>query len=145
MPVKRGPTLLEAAVGLVIIAIAVAIAIPLKRMHALRSGRHEAITALQRIQTAEESFFLQHDRYTAALTAAAPAGLGLAGRSAGGRYALSVELHGRGTLSGFAARAQLAADAIETDSLCRSFSLDQNGLRNARDAQGHDRTSECWR
>jgi type IV pilus assembly protein PilE len=143
--VKRGPTLLELAVGLVIIAIAVAIAVPLKRMHALRTGRHEAIAALQRIQAAEESFFLQHDRYTAALTAASPGGLGLSGHSAGGRYALSVELHDRGTLTGFAARAQLAADAVGADSLCRSFSLDQNGLRNARDAQGQDRTSECWR
>ncbi|HTT03290.1 MAG TPA: type IV pilin protein [Steroidobacteraceae bacterium] len=142
-PRKRGPTLLELAVGLVVLAVAVAIAVPLERMHALRSGRREATAALQHIQAAEESFFLQHNRYTSALTAPVPDGLGLSVRSASGRYALTVELHDRGTLTGFAARAQrLGAGA---DPLCRSFSLDQNGLRNAQDDHGHDRTSQCWR
>jgi Tfp pilus assembly protein PilE len=31
------------------------------------------------------------------------------------------------------------------DPNCRSFSLDQNGIRNAQDAGGADRTALCWR
>jgi len=146
MRVATGVTLVELAIGLVVVAVIVAIAIPVHRVHRLRSARHEAINALQHIQTAEEGFFVAHDRYTAALTAQPPLGLGLTERSASGRYQLSVEVSDGGNLLGFAARAHVRpGSAAADDPICRSFSLDQNGLRSARDDAGHDETTECWR
>jgi type IV pilus assembly protein PilE len=138
--------LAEVAAALVGAAVAVAIAVPALHSHFLHRHRADAVAELERIQQAQEQFYLRHGRYAASLTAPPPAGLGLASRSASGGYALSLEVNDSRRPSAFTARAAgLTNDRAPADVLCTRFSLDQNGLRGARGADGADRTSDCWR
>lgn len=138
---ERGFTLLEVLIALVVAVIVVAIAVPASRGMAQRARRGEAIAALTRITRAEERYFLEHNRYTAQLAERPPAGLGLT-PPAPGHYTFSVEVHNTG-VAAYTARAALAA-AADADTRCSSFTINQSGIRAARDARGIDRTDECW-
>jgi type IV pilus assembly protein PilE len=139
-------TLLEVATALVAAAVVAAIAVPVFQSHLLHRQRADAVTGLERIQRAEEQFYLHHGRYAVSLSKPPPAGLGLAAISSGGRYALSLEVNDPARPSAFTAQAAgVVSDRVPADVLCVRFSLDQNGLRDARDVTGADRTEDCWR
>ena len=139
-------TFAEVATALVLAAVAVAIAVPALHSHFLHQRRADAVDGLERIQLAEERFYLRHGRYAVSLTDAPPQGLGLATHSAGGGYTLTLEVNDTARPSAFTARAAgVPVDRAAPDAQCARFSLDQNGLRGARDAAGVDRTSDCWR
>jgi type IV pilus assembly protein PilE len=140
-----GVTLIELLMGLVVVSVLAAIAIPAYRSYVIRSQRSDAQTSLQHVQAAEERFFLKKGRYTADLFAPQNAnlgGLGLGTRSDHTLYSLSVEL----TASGYIARAlRVPRRGQSDDTVCRSFSLDENGLERALDRTGGDESSHCWR
>jgi type IV pilus assembly protein PilE len=139
-----GLTLIEGLIGLVLVGILVAIAIPAYHTRVLRTRRAEAVEALERIRSAEERFFLEHNRYSAQLTAAPPQGLGLSlGEER--RYALGIEVSEAPGAIGFNAHARLREHAQPADQTCVSFTVNQNGVRSAKDGAGVDRTDECWR
>jgi type IV pilus assembly protein PilE len=141
----RGLTLIQVLVALVAVAVVIAIAIPAYRTRALRNRRAEATQALRSIQAAEERYLVQFNRYAARLAPQPPLGLGLAGLSNGAHYRLQLDVDDPVRPSRFTARAR-AVDAPDGgDANCRSFSLDQNGIRTAQDALGADRTGLCWR
>ena len=138
-----GFTLIELLIAIVIVAILAAIAIPSYRGYVLRSRREEATSALMRIQTAEEKFFLQNNAYTGNLNGAPPAGLGIANATDNGYYALALQLTNGGT--GFSATATPTAAAGQSDdTACASFTIDQTGNKTAT---GTDPTPNltCWR
>lgn len=141
----RGVTLIELLVVIVVLAILAAIAVPSYRSYVLRTQRTEATAALLRIGAAQEAFFLEHNRFASALATAPPDGLGVPAVSETSLYDLAVEI----TIpdgSGFRVSAVPRANAGQRDDpLCRSFTLDHNGLRGARDAAGADVTGACWR
>jgi type IV pilus assembly protein PilE len=138
-----GLTLIEGLIALVVAGILVAIAIPAYHTRVLRTRRADAIEALERIRSAEERFFLEHNRYSGQLTAAAPSGLGLSlGEQ---RYALGIEVSEAPGAIGFQAHARLRDRVAPEDQICASFTVNQNGVRSATDAAGADRTDECWR
>lgn len=139
----RGLTLIEVLIAIVIVTVVTAIAIPAVRSHGVHARRAEAIDALIRIQTAEERFFAEYNRYSAELAAAPPQGLGVA-TSAGTRYGLRVDLTRSGSV-GFTAHARLRQPLRDPDPACAEFSVNQNGVRAAVDAAGVDHTDECWR
>ncbi len=140
-----GVTLIELVMGLVVASVLAAIAIPAYRSYVIRSQRSDAQTSLGQVQAAEERFFLRKGRYTADLSApqnANPGGLGLSTRSDHALYSLSVEL----TASGYVARAlRVPRKGQSDDTVCRSFSIDENGLKRALDRTGADESSHCWR
>jgi type IV pilus assembly protein PilE len=134
----QGVTLLELMVVIVIVALLASIAIPSYRSYMVRSHRTEATTALLQIRSAQEKFFLQNGRYintTAGLTAAPPAGLGLAATTPNGYYTITVG----GTVTRFTAQA-VPAGGQAGDEQCQQFNIDADGGQSSAPDTQH-----CWR
>jgi type IV pilus assembly protein PilE len=143
---SRGFTLSELLTALVVLVVLAAIAVPLWRNHLLRVRRADATAALIAVQNAQDQYFGRNARYAdgAQLTAAAPAGLGLKETSAHGFYRL--EVHASADGLGFSATARVIPQAGQAqDERCAQFSIDHIGLTRAVDAQGTDRSADCWR
>jgi type IV pilus assembly protein PilE len=142
----RGFTLAEVLTALVVVVVLVAVAIPSWRSHSLRVRRGEAIALLVAVQSAQDDFFGRHARYADAsqLAIAPPEGLGLGPTSERGNYSLQLNAGSDGL--GFLATARrVASGAQADDSRCVEFSIDHNGRRRAKDAEGRDRSADCWR
>jgi len=133
-----GWTVIELLIALVVAAVLVAIAVPSYQSHIKRSQRADGVAALLNVQTAQEKFFLQTGVYSASLTEGPPAGLGLAKLSPQGHYAVEISVSAPSAYTAKAVR-------VSTDTRCVELTLNQNGLRQARDAQGKDTTEDCWR
>jgi type IV pilus assembly protein PilE len=140
-------TLVELLTVLVIAGILASIAVPSYRAYILRSQRTEATTELLKLQAAQEKFFLQNNQFTddvAASPADTPPGLGMSAVTSSGFYDITVVLTGGG--SGYVATAAPRAGGGQSnDTLCRSFTIDQNGVRGALDGGGADVMQKCWR
>ncbi len=135
---------MELMIAVVIVAILVAIAIPGYRGYVQRAQRTEAKNALLRVQGAQEKFFVQHNRYATALAPAVPDGLGIPATTETGLYALTIA--GLDGGNGFRVTATpRRGGPQDDDSRCASFTVDQNGLKGARNAAGEDSAGECWR
>ncbi len=143
---RLGFTLTELLTALVVVAVLTAVAVPLWRVHLLRVRRTEATTALIALQSAQDRYFGRHARYAdaAQLARPAPEGLGLPVRSAHGYYDISLRTSDDGL--GFLATARTARAAGQSDDTrCVEFTLDENNRRRALDAEGNDRSADCWR
>lgn len=139
-----GVTLIELLTVVVVIGILAAIAVPSYRRYLLRAQRTDASTALLRLQSAEEKYFLQYNAYTTKLTAKPSAGgLGLASdTSERGFYQLAVTP----SATGYDATAKpIVGKGQSDDKKCAEFSLSETGIKKAKDYAGTDNTSECWR
>ena len=143
-PTRRifaGFTLIELLIAIVIVAILASIAIPSYRAYVLRSRREDAVSALLRISTAEEKFFLQNKTYT---ISTAPGGLGTGAVSDNGYYDIAIVAGPNGIGTGYSATATPNATGGQTDDAkCASFTIDQTGQRTAT---GTDPTPNqtCW-
>ena len=102
------------------------------------------MTALVRIQAAQEKFFVQYNQYAPALSAAPPAGLGIPATTETGLYALALTITDGGASFRVTATANAGASQSD-DSRCASFAINQNGTRSALDAAAADATRDCWR
>ena len=140
----RGFTMVEILTVVVVIAVLAAIAVPLWRVHLLRVRRADAIQALIAVQNAEDRYFGRQARYAsgAQLTSPEPDGLGLASRTSHDYYDIDVRSPD-GLAFTATARASPAAGQAG-DTRCVEFSIDQNGMRRAVDADGKDRSADCW-
>ena len=132
-------------IAIVIVAILSAIAIPGYRSYVQRAQRAEAKTALLRIQGAQEKFFVQQNRYAAALAPAAPAGLGTPATTETGLYTLALVLTDGGDGLPRHRHGPRAAARRTTTRSCATLSIDNNGLKGARNSAGADTTRDCWR
>lgn len=138
MKAQRGFTLTELMITVAILIILAAIAVPNYRGHVLRSQRTDAMSALLRISAAQEKFYLQNNTYTDVL---GPAGLNTGTVSANRHFNLSIRNAG---LQGFDAQATVTGGQA-ADKKCVFFSLDEQGRKLARDADGNETTESCWR
>jgi type IV pilus assembly protein PilE len=135
----RGVTLLEILVVILVVGIIAALAVPAYRQHLVRVNRTGATATLYEIAAAEERHFLRHGRYTSAITAAPPAGLGLT--LAHLRYYFNVAVAEDGQT--FVASATPTREGgQDADGECLVFSLDHRGRRAV---SGSRETSFCWR
>jgi type IV pilus assembly protein PilE len=135
----RGFTLFELLVVIVIVGILAALAMPAYRRHVVRINRSEAMTLLLQLQSAEESHYLRHDAYTAAVEAPPPDGLGIAASSATRKYTVAVALASDGQ-SYIATASPVGSQAQDLD--CLAFSIDARGRRAVSGAAGVQR---CWK
>jgi type IV pilus assembly protein PilE len=139
---RRGFTLVELLVAVLIAAILMAIAIPSYRSYVQRAQRSEATAALTRARAAQERFFVQYNRYTAELEPAPPTGVGIPAVTDNGLYSLAVEL----TADGFRLMATPRAEGGQRDDAkCATLGIDQSGRRSGLGADGTDTTRDCWR
>jgi type IV pilus assembly protein PilE len=129
---------------LVVLAIVSSIAIPTYRSYLLRSQRGEATATLLRIQTAQEKFFVQNNRYADDLSAPAPTGLGVPAISASGYYDLRIDILEEGAAYRAVATARAGGGQAD-DTHCGAFVVDHNGIKTATDQGGGDASTECWR
>jgi type IV pilus assembly protein PilE len=148
MRAKRewGFTLSEVLTALVVLAVLIAVAIPMWRTHELQTRRDDAIGALLAVQKAQDRYFGQHARYAteAQVAGSPPAGLGVPLQSRLGSYRITIHTSADGL--GFQASARaLPTQASQADTRCAELRIDQNGRRFAADADGVDRSADCWR
>lgn len=144
-PRQRGVTLIELVVVIMIVGILAAVAIPSYRSYVMRSQRSDAKDALLALATQQEKHYLQCNTYATAIDAATDCAAGeLQGAdvSKNGWYDLEV-------VDGDATTFTVRATAINgenqwQDAECRTFDVDQAGVRTAADDGGTDTTAECW-
>ena len=137
---SRGVTLIELMIVIVVVAILGAIAVPTYRNYLIRTNRTEARMALLRIQTAQEKFYLQNNRYAddEELDDAPPNGLGVPATTPSGFYTIAIDNYAE---DGTTYRAVATAAGGQRDDIeaCRTITINQDGSRTP--AQG----SGCWR
>lgn len=146
-PDKRqtGLTLLEIVIAMTIASLLAGLAIPAWRSFIIRGNRTDAITALARIESRQESFFLQHGRYAVEDERAVPppAGLGIASTEHG-YYTLALTPDRENGAGYIATATALSAERQASDERCWRFGTDASGARSATARSGEDTTTECW-
>ena len=139
-------TIKEVLTAAVVLVVVAAIAVPMWRTHQLRVRRQDAIDTLRAVQTAQDEYFGKHARYAdeTGLRASAPQKLPDGGLSARGYYRLTVHKSSDDlTYSAVARVAPIEGEVADTR--CVELRIDQNGRRFAVDADGVDRSADCWR
>jgi type IV pilus assembly protein PilE len=144
---QRGMTLIELVVVIMIVGILAAVAIPSYRNYVMRSQRADAKDALLALATQQEKHYLQCNAYATIIDAATDCAAGeLQGTDASKNGWYELELDSDDTATLFVATATaINGENQWNDTACRSFSVDQAGVRTALDADDDDNTEECWR
>ena len=140
----RGFTLAEILTALVVVVVLAAVAIPMWNNHLLRVRRADAMSALTRLQAAQDQYFGRHARYAsaAAFSTPPPEGLGLTAQSEHGYF--HIELRTAADALEYTAIAR-ARSGDSGDTRCAQMTIDHLGIRRATDAAGMDRSGDCWR
>jgi len=143
---QRGVTLIELVVVVMIVGILAAVAIPSYRSYVIRSQRSDAKDALLALATQQEKHYLQCNSYATAIDVATDCAAGelqAADISKNGWYDLTTAAPAPAT--GFTVTATaLNGENQWQDAECRTFTVDQAGVRTAADDGGADNTAECW-
>jgi type IV pilus assembly protein PilE len=133
-----GVTLLELMAVVIVVGILGVIALPSYRQYALRAQRTDAKSALLRLATNQERFYLANRRYGA--TADLPAlGFPTASSEQGG-YALTVPTADAITYTATATAVSGGAIDQTLDAECQSFTITAQGVRTAQP----DPNQRCW-
>ncbi len=144
---QRGMTLIELVVVIMIVGILAAVAIPSYRQYVMRSQRADAKDALLALATQQEKHYLQCNAYAEILDNATNCAAGeiqAADVSKNGWYELEADAPNPAT--GFTVTATaINGENQWQDTECRSFTVDQAGVRRAFDEDDTDNTEECWR
>jgi type IV pilus assembly protein PilE len=143
---SRGFSLIELMIVVAVVAILATLATSNYRSYMLRTNRNEGRIALMQIQAAQEKYFLQNNTYatTMALVVAPTnsGGLGVtsltaAGVTPNGYYTISLPA---ATATTYTAQAvATGAQANDKPVLCRTFSINDQGVRSPPDSSG------CWK
>ncbi len=134
---QRGFTLIEMMIAVVIVAILVAIALPVYQNSIRKSRRSEAFAALSNVQQMQERHRSTQPVYAASLTDArnaVPPGLGMAGvRTANGYYDLAVALVGAGDRGYVLSATAVAGTSQAQDGSCKVLAvrMQDGNLRQA--------------
>lgn len=143
---RRGFTLIEAMIALVVTGILVTVAYPSYSSQLRKSRRADAVAALAHVQQAQERWRARCPCYAASVTASnsgCPAtacettrGLGLGASSEGGYYALAVS---NVSATGYTATATAAAGRSQADDDgCTILTV------TVRNGRGIHTPSGCW-
>lgn len=135
---KRGFTLLELLVCILIVGVLAMLAMPSWREVVIRSNRSDATAALYALASAQERFRLVHGRYADEAAPAPPVGLGLA-RSERGWYELRIET---ADATRFSASARAVPGSPQlSDAACRILTINESGRRGSTP----EPVETCWR
>ena len=133
---QHGMTLLELMAVVMVIGILGMIAIPSYRQYVMRAQRTEAKTALMRLQTQQERFYLANRTYSGD-----PVALGFAGSTTErGTYAITIA---GADATGYTATATPRAGGAydqRNDAQCTTFTINAQGVRGATGTTA----ATCW-
>jgi type IV pilus assembly protein PilE len=133
-----GVTLLELMAVVMVIGILGIIALPSYRQYVMRAQRTEAKSALLRLQTNQERFYLANRTYGGTANLAA---LGFpTGQTENGSYALTIAGEDATTYTATATPVAGARIDMTLDAMCTSLSITAQGVKTAT---GTDPTT-CW-
>ncbi len=136
---SQGVTLLELMIVVVIIGLLSIIAVPSYRQYSIRAHRTEAKTALIRLATNQERFYLQNNTYTNDLVA-----LGfIGGVSEKGIYTLAVPVADANSFQANAVATPgggASGIAMGADVECVQFNINSQGVKTATP----DPNTRCW-
>lgn len=122
---QRGMTLIELMMVVAVVAILAIIAVPSYRRYSMRAQRTEAKSALMKLQTEEERYYLQNHAYTLD-----PTVLGFASsKSENGRYTIGIATTA-GVTQDYTATATTTGSMTQ-DTACKVFSIDSKGVRTS--------------
>lgn len=133
-----GVTLLELMAVVLLIGVLGVIALPSYRQYVMRAQRTEAKTALLRLQTNQERFYLANRTYGGTANLAA---LGFpTGTSENGSYAITIAGEDANTYTATATPVAGGRVDMTQDAMCTSLSITAQGVKTAT---GSNPTS-CW-
>jgi type IV pilus assembly protein PilE len=143
---SSGFTLSEVLTVLVVLVVLIAIAIPMWRTHELRVRRDDAMNSLLAMQKAQDQYFGRFARYAneTQLATNPTTGTGITAKSKRGYYRIEVRVSADG-LGYWASAHPVPIDGLPADMRCVELRIDQNGRKFAVDADGVDRSADCWR
>ena len=123
---RKGFTLIELMIVVVIIGILAALAIPRFMQTSGKAKKSEAKTVLKQLYQLERAYFQEHDVYVAGATTAdlVASDLGFDDPGADARYAYSVTVAG----ATFTATATEIADADGDGTAAEALTMDQDGV-----------------
>lgn len=144
---QSGMTLIELIIVVVIVGILAAIAMPSYRQYVIRSQRADATTALLRLSTAQEKFYLDNNAYASTL-----ASLNITGTERG-FYTLRTNCSADGCAAGFDAIAiPVSTGPQSADKDCRRFATNDRSEHFACKTSSacvpggaDDTTRTCWK
>ena len=141
LPASRranGFSLLEMLIVVTIVGIVAAFALPNYTRQMEASRRMDAKDALLQLAAEQEKFYMTNSTYAADLSELGfPTEL-----SVNGYYGLSVAADAETfTLTATPA----SGSPQQKDNGCQEFTLNHQGLRTAKDGDGADAATECWR
>ena len=148
---RQGFTLVELMIVVLIMGILATASVAGYRQYVQRADRVDATSALLRVSTAQERFYLQNNQYATTAEELAnppPGGLGTAETSLG-LYELSVAPAADGATVGYTATAAASASGSQrADDDCQVYTIDQSGRRgasNSAGSSGAEVIARCWR
>lgn len=133
-----GVTLLELMAVVLVIGVLGVIALPSYRQYSMRAQRTDAKTALLRLATNQERFYLQNRRYGGTADLAA---LGFPdGKSENGAYQITIPVANAETYTAVATPVAGGRFDMSADAECAQFEIDAQGRRRA----SPDPNQRCW-
>ena len=150
---SSGFTLIELMIGVVVVGILVAVALPSYLEHVNKGRRAEGKSALMRAIQLQERFYTTNGTY-ASTAAQLQALFGATGtvystpddpNSDRGRYTLTVEACGAEPATACINVLATVNTANWSDAKCGNFGLNTRGVRTASNAADADTLAYCWR
>ena len=145
---RRGFTLIELMIALVVVAILAAVALPSFMDSIRKSRRSEAFSALSNIQQAQERWRTNNAAYASNLSASAPTGLNIPSTTANGYYTLSLA---DVSATGYKAVATAVTGTSQAnDGACAKLGVQMNGgtvtyaSNTIAGALTYANTDRCW-
>ncbi len=146
---SAGFTLTELLIVMVVVAILMAIAVPMYQQQVQQSRRTEATNAVLELASREEKYFSINNNYTTD-----PTQLGYSTtegatfpQSTGTYYQITVDVPApaAGVAPSYTITATPATGSPQlNDTTCQSFSVIQTGVQSAANSTGGDTTTTCW-